>query len=592
VAERDDDKSPRGRLPTAIAHGIRRRLSRPSKYERYIQAAALAEEPESKRRDRSQSFPYRPRISLIVPVYNTDKRWLRPCIESVLGQNYDNWELCIADGGSAKAHVRKILEEYAGGDSRIKVTFLEDNRGIAGNSNAALDLASGEFVGFLDHDDELTDNALYEVASLLNRDPGLDLIYSDEDKITTKGRLFGPHFKPDWAPDSLRSYNYICHFTVIRRSLVEDIGRFREGYDGSQDYDLLLRATEKTDRIAHIPKVLYHWRTVESSAASDRKAKMYAYANAKRALRDHVQRMSFKAEVSDGAILGSYRVRYQVERSREVAIIIQTRDNSKSLKRCIDSIKERTSFDNYWIHVVDAQGAKAETLEYYDQLRRRDRLTVTLYPGQFNRSAMNNFCASRLDPRYVVFLREAVAVVSPDWIETMLELAQRQDVGAVGPLLCYPNQTVYHAGVIVGLLEGMGHSHRRLKKRSSGYFGRRKLVQNLSAVSGACLMTRRDVLQKAGGFDENYRGPFGAVDFCLKIRNAGYLIAFTPYAELRYHGAARRHPALDDDYLGATELKAEAERFRNDWAKFVDGGDPYYNPNLTLEKEDFSIRLL
>ncbi|MBW1973620.1 MAG: glycosyltransferase, partial [Deltaproteobacteria bacterium] len=354
----------------------------------------------------SFSFKYRPKISIIIPVWNTDKKWLRKCMESVLNQVYDNWELCIADGGSTKPYVKGILKRYAKKDSRIKVKFLKENKGIAGNSNEALSLATGEFIGFLDHDDELAPFALYEVVKLLNEKPHLDFIYSDEDKIDEKGKRKDPFFKPDWSPDMFLSQNYLCHLSIIRKELVGKVGGFREGYDGSQDYDLFLRVTELIDekKIAHIPKILYHWRSVLGSAAKMVSAKPYAFMAARKALKDALSRREIEAEILDGLLLSSYRVRYKIVEDPKVSIIIPTKDKVSTLKTCIDSILEKTNYKNYEIFIIDNQSKEEKTLKYYHRIKNNSKIKIVKYNKPFNFSEINNFAVSKVDTEYILFL--------------------------------------------------------------------------------------------------------------------------------------------------------------------------------------------
>jgi len=558
-------------------------------YKLYLLAQKTLEDSEDTKRDKAKAFQYRPKVSILVPVYNTDERWLRLCIESVLNQVYDNWELCIADGGSTKKHIRRILEEYAQYYSRIKVKFLTENKGIAGNSNEALALATGEFVGFLDHDDELPPSALYEVVKLLNESQDIDFVYSDEDIISTKGERFDPYFKPDWSPDTLRSTNYICHFAVIREKIVDEVGGFRKGYEGSQDYDLFLRIIERTERIAHIPKVLYHWRSHPSSAAYSPSAKMYAYNSAKKALKEHINRMSLNGEVYDGPFLGSYRIKYRIAGSPMVSIIIPTKDKVDALEGCITSILKRSSYENFKIFIVYNQSVERETLKYYKEFKNGSKIKILSYDKPFNFSAINNYAVSQLDSEYIIFLNNDTKIISSDWIEAMLEFAQRKDVGAVGPLLYFPDETIQHAGVILGIRGYVGHSHKYFPRNSFGYMGRARVIQNLSAVTGACLMTKKEVFYKIGGFDENCSHAFNDIDFCLNIRKNGYLIVYTPYAELYHYECLTR--GYDDTSEKKARSKKEAEYFQRKWKDVLAKGDPYYNPNLTLDMEDFSIRI-
>ncbi len=535
------------------------------------------------------ALPSGPLLSIVMPVYNVDPQWLDRAIDSVRAQSWQNWQLCIADDASTDPRLAPLLRAAAADDPRIEVHFLPANQGIAGASNAALALAKGEFVGLLDNDDELAVNALLEVARAIEADPEVDCLYSDEDKIDEQGRRYDPFFKPDWSPDTLRSYNYLCHFTVVRRRLLTDLGGFRSGYDGSQDYDLFLRVSERTGKIAHIPQILYHWRAIAGSVGQRGDAKMYAYDSARRALADHLARTGLAGEVADGRFLGSYHIRYALAGSPEVAIIIPGKDQVGVLKRCLDSILSRTSYGNYRLVVVDNGSVEEATEAYYRSLQGEPRLTLLRYPQPFNFSAINNFAARQLESDYLLFLNNDTEVLSPDWLEELLGLGQRPEVGAVGCLLYYPNDTVQHGGVFLGIGGIAGHGHKYAVRGEYGYFGRLQVVQNLSAVTAACLLTRRQVFAEVGGFEERLSHAFNDVDLCLQIRRRGYLVAYTPFAEL-YH-----HESLSRGYENTPEKKSrfrqEREFFEERWAALLAAGDPYYSPHLSLTREDFSLRL-
>ncbi len=544
----------------------------------------------------AQTFSFRPKISIIIPVWNTDKKWLHFAIESVVNQVYDNWELCIVDGGSSKRYIKQVLTEYAQKDIRIKVKFLAVNKGIAENSNEALALATGDFIGFLDHDDELAPFALYEVVDVLNRKNNFDFIYSDEDKIDQKGNRKDPFFKPDWSPDLLLSQNYICHFSVIRKSLINLIGGFRSGYDGSQDYDLFLRCTERISpvSIAHIPKILYHWRIIRGSAADSVIAKPYAIAAAKKALADFLNRKGQLGEVFDGFSLSSYRIRYSIKSHPRVSIVIPTKDHVEILKRCVRSILDKTRYQNYEIVIVDNQSREDDTFDYYNSLNTDPKIRILHYDKQFNFSAINNYAVTQVDSPYILFLNNDTEVISGEWLSAMLEHAQRDGIGTVGAKLLYPNNLIQHAGVIMGITgtpgqKGVaGHSHKNLPANCNGYFLRSQIIGNYSAVTAACLMMRKNVFQEIGGFNEDLAIAFNDVDLCLKIRSAGYLIIYTPYSQL-YH-----HESVSRGYENTPEKQArfskEVRLIRDRWGTVIDSGDPYYSPNLTLEREDFSIK--
>lgn len=540
----------------------------------------------------STGFTYRPKISIITPVYNPEVAWIRAAIDSVLAQAYDNWELCLADA-STREDVKKCLADYADKDKRIKLKFLDKNRGIALNSNEALSLATGEFVAFLDHDDELSADSLYEVVKHLQDRPDVDMIYSDEDKISEKGRRESPFFKPEWSPDLMLSYMYVCHLSVYRKAIVDAIGGFREGFEGSQDYDLALRFIEKTDKIHHIPKILYHWRTVKGSTAVSVDKKSYAHASGKKALEEFLVRGGIEATVEDGFWTTSYHVKRKLLSNPMVSIIVPIKDNAEILRRCLESIVQKTDYNNYEIIVVNNNSVKKETYDYLEKLDKMNEFTVLEYNHPFNFSAINDFAVRYAKGDVFLFLNNDTEVIDPGWLTAMLEHAQRKEVGAVGCKLLFPNGMVQHAGVVLGLNNGSkekgvaGHSHKWFAD-SHGYFGRIDVISDVSAVTAACMMIRKDVFQEAGGFDENLSVAFNDVDLCLKLRRKGYLIVYTPYASLYHHESYSR--GYEDTPEKIERFKREVRLVRSRWGGVIDAGDPYYSPNLTLDREDFSIK--
>lgn len=543
-------------------------------------------------RSESKSWAYWPRVSIISPVYNPGKYDLTQCIQSVIDQVYDNWELCIVDGGSDKSYVRKIIEKYAKRDSRIKFTILSKNLGIAGNSNEALKLATGEFVAFLDHDDMLAPFALYEVVKLLNQDSTIDFIYSDEDKVYAQdGKRYEPFFKPGWSPDTLLSYNYACHFAVVRKRIIDEIGGFREGFDGAQDYDLILRVIQKTTNIKRIPKILYHWRASKESIALSASNKPLASDAGKRAISEYLKNKGLEAEILDGQIPTWYRVKYSVKPHQKVCIIIPIKEKDKVslLNRCITSILTKTNYKDYEILIIDNQSDEQETYQYFDSLKNELHIKIIQYNKSFNYSAINNFAVQSTDAEYLLFLNNDTEVISEEWLSSMLEFAQREDVGAVGAKLYYPDDTIQHAGVIIGLRGIADHPHRHFPRSSHGYFGRINIIQNFSAVTAGCMMMRRKAFEEVGGFDEKLPVVYNDVDLCLKLREKNYLIVYTPYAELYHYEPGDR--GCYTDTLDNTMADKEKELMKSKWKHILESNDPYYNPNLTLDKTDFSIRL-
>lgn len=537
----------------------------------------------------ADGFGYRPKISIVTPVWNIDEKWLRAAIDSAFDQVYDNWELCIADGASEKKHIKKVMREYADKDSRIKIKFLSANKGISGNSNEALSMASGEFILLLDHDDELSPFALFEIVKLLNDRPDLDFIYSDEDKIDESGLRKDPFFKPDWSPDMFLSCNYIIHISAIRKSLVDKVRGFREGYDGSQDYDLFLRVLEfiKEENIAHIPKILYHWRTIPSSAASSDNVKPYAYTAAKKALKDSMNRRGIEIEdVLDGFWPASYRIKRKIKGNPEVTIIIPTKDKMEILKTCIDSIINKTTYKNYKILLVDNQSTEDKTINYYDELKNNSKIRIIEYDKPFNYSAINNFAVSQCDSEYILFLNNDIEVISDEWLAAMLEQAQREEVGAVGAKLFFPNNSIQHCGVTLSF-ETASHPYHKCPDQH-GYFGMTNAIRNCSAVTAACMLTKKSVFLSSAGFDENnLTVAFNDVDYCLKLRQKDYLIVYTPYSRLYHHESVSRG---DNDNMQPRYLR-EIAYMREKWGRVIDSGDIYLNPNLMLSIEDFLIKI-
>ena len=537
---------------------------------------------------RNTNFEYTPQISIVVPTYNTPKQFLIEMIESVIQQTYPNWQLCIADGGSENQDTLETLELFAKKDARIKVTFLTDNYGISGNTNKCLELATGEFISLFDHDDLLTPNALFEVVKTLNDNKEVDFIYSDEDKTdeTTKD-FFNPHFKPDFSPDMLRSYNYICHFTTFRKKLLEKVGGFREEYDGSQDYDLFLRLIEHTDKIVHIPKILYHWRVHKNSTAMGLGAKEYTIDAGRRAIQAHLDRQNLSGKVENNYIKGTYRVKYEIKDTPMVSIIIPNKDHIDDLKKCINSIVHKSTYENYEIIVVENNSEEQITWEYYDKIKQEKNIKVIQWGGEFNYSAINNFAISHAQGEYFVLLNNDIEILSSNWIQEMLMHCQRTEVGIVGAKLYYPDDTLQHAGVIVGIGGVAGHSHKYLPKTEYGYFSRPHIIQNLSAVTAACLMIRRDVYEEVNGLDEEFKVAFNDIDLCMKVRKSGKLVLFSPYVEAYHYESKSR--GQEDNEEKIKRFNGEIKRFEDKWGLYAT--DPYYNVNLSLEKEDFSIKI-
>lgn len=527
-------------------------------------------------------------ISLIVPVYNIERRWLEATIESVRRQTYPHWQLCIADDGSSNQETLDYLRQQH--DERIQILFLNTNHGIAVASNTALSLARGEFVGFLDHDDELAPDALQQVAHIII-DSEPDLIYSDEEYIKTNGAHYSTHFKPDYSPDLLLSINYIGHFTVYRRSLLQKIGGLREGFDGAQDYDLLLRYLEQTDRIVHIPKILYRWRRIPGSTANHFANKHYAWEAGCRAVADTLNHRGIAGTVLLGKYPGTYRVRREIANSPKISIIIPFRDGAELLSRCLDSILNQTTYSFFEIIGISNQSHKSATFAIIEDYQQQDsRIRFLYYDRPFNFSAINNFAVKQAQGEHILLLNNDTEVIAPDWLQVLLEHSQRPEVGAVGAKLYYPNDTVQHAGIIIGIGGSAGHSHKCLDRNDPGYFNRLDVIQNVSAVTGACLMVKKALYQALGGLDEiNLPIAFNDVDFCLRLREQGYLNVFTPYCELYHHESRSRGFETTPDRK--RRFQQECHYLRQRHMAIFTRSDPYYNPNLPLDRETFGLRL-
>ena len=540
-------------------------------------------------RQEKHKFKYAPKISILVPVYNTPETFLRQMIESVQKQTYGNWELCIANANPANEQVKVILKEYTANDARVKVTDVPENEGIAQNTNKALEIADGTFIGLLDHDDVLAENALYEVVKELNKAVDTDVIYTDEDKVSTAmDEYFSPNFKPDFNLDMLRSNNYFCHFFVAKKELIETVGGFRGEYNGAQDYDLFLRCIEKAERIAHIPKILYHWRVHQESTADNPLSKMYAYDAGQQAIEQHLKRCGVTAEVSKTENLGFYRVKYQQEGSPLVSILIPNKDQKDTLDQCLKSIEARTDYENYEIIIIENNSTEQETFEYYKQIK-NPKIRVIEWKDEFNYSAINNFGVRHAKGEYLLFLNNDIEVINSDWLGEMLSNCQREEVGAVGAKLYYPDNTVQHAGVIVGIGGVAGSVFVGLKRGYTGYMHRASIQQNLSAVTAACMMVKKSVFEEVGGFEEELKVAFNDIDFCLKIREKGHLIVYDPYVEL-YHYESKTRGA-EDTTEKIRRFQSEIEYMRSHWSSILKNGDPAYNPNLSLKKWDYSLRV-
>ena len=549
----------------------------------------LFSEPELQAQ-REHVFPQAIRFSVVVPLYNTPEPFLREMVESVLTQTYSDWELCMADGSDGEhGDVERICREYAEKDSRIRYRKLEKNLGISGNTNACLEMAQGDYIGLFDHDDLLHPAALYEVMRAIEK-TGADFIYTDEAVFESPDikKIIRIHFKPDFAPDNLRATNYICHFTVFKRALLDEVGLFDPVCDGLQDHDMVLRLTEKAQRIAHIPEILYYWRAHEGSVAGGTEATIYVIQAGVRAVEKQLERLGLEGKV-EPILPGMpiYRTRYVVRGKPKVSILIPNYEHINDLKTCLNSIFNKTTWSNYEIVIVENNSTSKEIFSYYERVQREhENVHVVTWREPFNYSAISNYGAKFCTGEYLLLLNNDTEVITPDWIQEMLMFAQRTDVGAVGAKLYYPDDTVQHGGVIWGMHGLADHMHRNYQRNDYGYMGRLLYAQNLTAVTAACILLRRDVWEQLNGLDTAWAVAFNDVDLCMRIRQAGFLIVWTPFAEL-YHCELKSR-GVDDTPEKQARLRSELHRCQQRWKKELEAGDPYYNPNLTLEGENFT----
>jgi len=572
------------RLPERLIKVIWKKLFRrsagesataPSEYHKWLEHHRATPRDLDRMRQEALAFVYHPLVSIITPVFNTPVRWLRECIESVLTQTYENWELILIDDHSTDPETLRCLTELAAADSRIILAKDEEKRGISAASNRGLALAQGDWVGFLDHDDLLEPDALFQNVKWLQKHPDADLIYSDEDKLTERG-FDSPIFKPDWSPDYFLSCNYVCHFTLIRRELIKKVGGFRSKFDGAQDYDLFLRVIEQTNRIDHIPRVLYHWRRTLTSTADNVQCKPGMLQAGRLALEGHLERKQQAGHVTVDWRTYLYWVKRELTEAKKISIIIPVRDRVDLLARCIDSLTRKTIYAPYEIIVVDNDSQSEDARAYFSHFKHR----LLHYSRPFNLSALNNFAVKQTDSPWLLFLSYYTEVLDADWMTTMAEHVQRPEVGAVGLRLLYPDDTVQHAGIVVGVGGIAEYAFRGSPAEVPGVCRQLQATRNYSAVTGACLLTRRDVFEEVGGFDQECLPVhFNDVDLCLKMRRAGYSIVYTPFARLYHHESRVRSQPVEP---------LEANPMRERWAQVLER-DPYYNPNLSRERADFSL---
>ena len=549
--------------------------------------------PEQAKEQRETVFPNMVKFSILTPLYNTPEKFLTELLDCVQNQTYQNWELCLADGSDSEhAYVGEICRKYAAEDPRIIYHVLDHNEGISGNTNQCLKLATGDYIALLDHDDILHPAVLYEYAKVIN-ETGADYLYCDE--ITFEGdsvdHMIVLHFKPDYAKDNLRGNNYICHFSAFSRELLDETGVFRSEYDGSQDHDMILRLTEKAHLVYHVPKALYYWRSHKASVAQDINAKTYAVDAAKRAVHDHIKELygwEVKVE-STRAFPTIFRIRYPLLEKPLISIVIPNKDHMEDLSRCVESIRSKSTYPNYEIVIVENNSETKEIFDYYKALEHDERIQIVKYEGDFNYSRICNYGVSFTKGKYVLLLNNDMKVITREWMEELLMYAQRDDVAAVGGKLYYADNTIQHAGIVIGLgaHRAAGHTHYKDDKMHLGYMGRLCYAQDVTAVTGACLMVSRAQYDEVGGLDETFSVALNDVDFCLKLRKAGYLNVFTPFCELFHYESKTR--GLDE---GEKEKRyqQEVDKFRSRWKEELEHGDPYFNPNFSLDYSDYTIK--
>ena len=530
------------------------------------------------------------KISIVVPLYNTPVVFLKELIDSIINQSYENWELCLADGNSKNGQeLKEVIDSYK--NEKIKYIRLSENKGISGNTNAAIEMSTGDFIAFVDHDDVLPPFALYEVINCIKNCEGVDFIYSDDDRINKDGseRCY-PCFKPDFSIDRLRCCNYIGHLTVAKRSLIYEVGLLNSEYDGSQDHDFVLRSTEKAKRIEHIPKVLYHWRMHENSVALNENSKEYATVAAKKALSAHLKRIGLKGEVINGVIPNSYKIEYEITDNRKISIIIPTMDHVQELKTCVDSILSKSTYQNYEIILVENNSKLEETFEYYKSIETNDRVKVVFWPSKgFNYAAIVNYGVRYANGEYIVILNNDTEVITPRWLEEMLMFAQQEEVGMVGPKMYYPDDSIWNTGIALSLNASVTLLHNKIPRESSGYYGQASIVQNFSALAGACIMIRKDLFLEVGGFDEvNFAVAHNDMDLSLKLVTMGKRLVFTPYAELYHHESKSRGSDFVGDNL--KRFIAEDTRFLHKWKEYLRYGDPFFNINFKDGNPYFQIK--
>ncbi|MFP3153689.1 glycosyltransferase [Lachnospiraceae bacterium ZAX-1] len=557
-------------------------------YEKY-QKAEMPDRYHLEKQQR-ECFLYQPLFSIVVPLYKTPRKYLRQLVASIQAQSYEKWELCLSDGSGADASLAEFLKPLKQKDCRIKVVYSEQELQISENTNAAIAIATGDLIAFVDHDDLLRADALYECVKLVNQKPDTELIYTDEDKRSMDGKhYFQPHFKSDFNIDLLCSMNYFCHLVVVKKSLIERVGLLRGEFDGAQDYDFVLRCVEQTRQIGHIPKALYHWRAHIDSTAENPKSKAYAFEAGKRAIQAHYERIGIPAHVENGEYPGLYRTTYQWEDKPLISILIPNKDHIEDLDNCIKTIQTSSTYRNFEFVIIENNSQKKETAAYYKQLQEQDeKVRVVYWEDEFNYAKINNFGVQYANGEYLLLLNNDTKIRNPDCLWELLGYCMREDVGVVGARLHYEDGTIQHAGVVAGIGGIVGHTFVGSDETDNGYFSRIICAQDYSAVTGACMMTKKSIFQEVGAMTDGLAVAFNDIDYCLKVRESGKLVVYNPYAQLYHYESKSR--GLEDTPEKLERFYDEMNFFMKKWAKILEEGDPYYNRNLTLAKADFSLR--
>ena len=557
-------------------------------YERWLKDNQITKSELEEQR--KETFSYEPKFSIVVPLYMTKESYLRALIESVANQTYANWELCFADGSGEGSPLEKIIKEYQKRGLDIQYEILAENKGISENTNAAIKMATGDYIVLADHDDIVAENALYECAKAINADKNIDVLYSDEDKIDMAGKkYFDPNFKPDLNMDLLCSMNYICHLFVVKKTIIDKIGMLRSEFDGAQDHDFILRCVEAAQSVYHIPKVLYHWRCHINSTAANPESKLYAFEAGRKAVEEHYKRIGVPAKVEHSSFYGMFHTKFCWEEQPLISILIPNKDHIEDLKKCMESIEQKSTYRNFEFVVIENNSTEEETFAYYNEIAKKENVQVVYYKGGFNFSKINNFGAQYAKGEYLLLLNNDTEIITPECLQELLGYCMREDVGIVGAKLCYDDDTIQHAGVVIGFGGMAGHAFIESSRFDTGYMGRIMCAQDYSAVTAACMMTKKSVYNAVGGLTEALEVAFNDIDYCLKVRELGKLVVYNPYAELYHYESKSR--GMEDTPEKVERFNSEVAKFCERWEDILQKGDPYYNPNLTLDKADFSLRV-